>query len=118
MATQIAAALAGTLNHGQCIPTHQRADATLHKQVAGHAGFFGRRNRVAIRRRYRVRQLSTLAAGSASQTGQQVVNPLFAFIFQYGFKCIKPFLSLNRIGIALHCVSPVLNEISIDRGSV
>ncbi|MNO93418.1 hypothetical protein D3C76_850190 [compost metagenome] len=99
VATQIRVLLVGTHHHGQCVPAHQRADASLHEQVARHASLVRYRNGVAIRRGDRVRQLGTGTGGQLAHAGHQVVGAVFTFAIEDGFQRVQPFLGFDGIEV-------------------
>ena len=59
VAAQAFVVFVGAHHHGQRIPAHQRANAALHEQIAGHHLFLGRRDGVAERRGDGGRQAQT-----------------------------------------------------------
>ncbi|MNT43866.1 hypothetical protein D3C72_1803600 [compost metagenome] len=63
VAAQVRVFQVGAHHHGQRVPTHQRANAAFHEQVARHACFVGHRDGVAIRCGDRIGQLGTTAGG-------------------------------------------------------
>ncbi len=104
VATQIRVLLVGAHDHRQGVPADQRANAAFHEQVAGHAGFVGHRNGVAIRCSDGVRQRGAAAAGQLTKPGHQVVRAVFTLVVEDGLQRVEPFLGFEWINIiVLHC---------------
>ncbi len=88
-----------THHHGQSIPADQGADSTLHEQVAGHLGFTGDGDGVAVRRGDAVGQRSTATCGQFAHPGHQVVSAVFTLAVEDGLEGVQPFLGFDGIEI-------------------
>src|SRR5690606_19629450 len=74
VAAQVRILQVGTHDHGQGVPTHHRANAAFHEQVAGHACFVGDRDGIAVWRGDGIRQLGATTGGQLAHAGHQVVS--------------------------------------------
>ncbi|MNO58461.1 hypothetical protein D3C76_490200 [compost metagenome] len=89
----------GAHDHGQGVPTYQRANAAFHEQVARHACFVGDRDGVAVWRGDRIRQLGATTGGQLAHTGHQVMSAVFAFFVEDRLQGIQPFLGFDWIEV-------------------
>src|SRR5690554_7743318 len=107
---QIARALVSAHNHGHGVPTNQRTNPALHKEVTRHPSFLSSRNGVSERCSNGVRQLGSIPASALRQALQNVLNPIYTLVLYERLKCIKPFARFNGIIILVHQTSPFASK--------
>ena len=105
MTTQIAGTLfVRTQHHGQRVPTHQRADTALHKEITRHRRFFFGRNRISVWRVQRVWQRHPVSGGALGNTLNKEVGSFESFCADYRVDCVHPlfgFLGICIVGVDL-----------------
>src|SRR5690554_7929145 len=88
---QIAWALVSAHNHGHGVPTNQRTNPSLHKEVTRHPSFLSSRNGVSEWCSNGVRQLCSIPARALRQALQYVLNPFYTFVLYELLICINPY---------------------------